>query len=153
MAHKTRRIVLLAVPPVDELDLVAPVEVFGTANRLLRPGKPVYTVEIATSSINREIAGECGLSLLAEKHYRDVEPGADSLLVICGVRARHTRDRALLGWLRAEAKSVRRLGAVCVGAYLLAEAGLLEGRRATVHWKYAREMAAKYPRIAVNPNP
>ncbi len=153
MSSKARRIVLIAIPPVEELDLVAPVQVFGTANRLIHPGKPVYQIEIATNSANREIAGECGLSLLAQKHYRDVAANPHSVLVICGVGARHTQDRELSAWLRSAAKSAQRLGAVCVSAYLLAEAGLLDGRRATVHWKYAREMALRYPKVSVNPNP
>lgn len=145
--------VLLVVPPVDELDLVAPVEVFGTANRLIHPGKPVYSMEVVTSASNREIAGECGLRLLADMHYRKVEPDFDSVLVICGTGARHTRERQLLRWLQTAASHARRIGSVCVGAYLLAEAGLLDGKNATVHWKYAREMAISYPRICVDPNP
>jgi len=145
--------VLLVVPPFEELDLIAPVEVFGTANRLIHPDKPVYSVEVVTNARNREIAGECGLRLLAEMHYSEAEPNPDSVLVICGTGARHTRDCHLLEWLRTVASSSRRLGSVCVGAYLLAEAGLLEGRRAMVHWKYARELAISYPGVSVDPNP
>jgi len=145
--------VLLVTPPVEELDLVAPVEVFGTANRLILPGKPVYSVEVVTNARNRKIAGVCGLSLLAHKHYRDVAGDMDSVLVICGTSARNECDRALFAWLRSAASSTRRLGSVCVGAYLLASAGLLDGKRATVHWKYARELAVRYPRVSVDPNP
>jgi transcriptional regulator GlxA family with amidase domain len=153
MAQKPRRMVLLVIPPVEELDLIAPVEVFGTANRLIHPGKPVYSLEVATDASNGEIAGECGLRLLAQMHYREVQPNPDSVLVICGTGARHNRDRPLLNWLRAAASHARRIGSVCVGAYLLAEAGLLDGKRATVHWKYARELAISYPRVCVDPNP
>jgi transcriptional regulator GlxA family with amidase domain len=60
--------------------------------------------------------------------------------VVCGTAARNVCDREMFSWLRAIAARARRLGSVCVGAYLLAEDGLLDGRRATVHWKYAREM-------------
>src|SRR6266478_6159739 len=153
MPQKLRRIVLLVVPPFEELDLIAPVEVFGAANRLIHPGKPVYSVEVVTNTRNREIAGECGLRLLAEMHYSEVEPNPDSVLVICGTAARHTRDRHLLDWLGTVASRARRIGSVCIGAYLLAEAGLLDGRRATVHWKYARELAMSYPKVSVDPNP
>lgn len=148
-----KRIVLLVVPPVDELDLVGPVEVFGTANRLVGgPGTP-YGVEIVTTARDRKIEGECGLSLLAHRHYQDGGGRADSVLVICGARARTTRDRALFGWLRRVAETARRLGSVCVGGFLLAEAGILDGRRATVHWRYAREFADRFPRVAVDPRP
>jgi len=148
-----KRVVLLAVPPVDELDLVGPVEVFGTANRLLGGGRRPYEVEVVTTARDRRIDGECGLSLLAHRHYQDVESRADSVLVICGVGARTMRDRALFGWLRRVAETTRRLGSVCVGGFLLAEAGILDGRRATVHWRYAREFADRYPRVAVDPRP
>jgi transcriptional regulator GlxA family with amidase domain len=148
-----KRIVLLAVPPVDELDLVGPAEVFGTANRLRGGRRTAYAVELVTTTRDRRVDGEGGLSLLAHRHYRDVGSHADSVLVICGVGARTLRDRALLGWLRHLAATTRRLGAVCVGGFLLAEAGLLDGRQATVHWRYAREFADRYPRVAVDPRP
>src|SRR5712691_471379 len=148
-----KRVVLLVVPPVDELDLVGPVEVFGTANRLLGDGRKPYAVEVVTTARDRRIDGECGLSLLAHRRYHDVGGRADSVLVICGVGARRMRDPALFGWLRRVATTTRRLGSVCVGAFLLAEAGILDGRRATAHWRYARELADRYPRVAVDPRP
>jgi transcriptional regulator GlxA family with amidase domain len=148
-----KRVILLVVPPVDELDLVGPVEVFGTANRLLgRRGAP-YAVEVVTTARDLRIGGESGLSLLAHRHYHAVSGRADSVLLISGVGARRLRDRALFAWLRRAAATTHRLGSVCVGAFLLAGAGLLDGRRATAHWRYARELADRYPRVAVDPRP
>jgi transcriptional regulator GlxA family with amidase domain len=63
------------------------------------------------------------------------------------------RDRALSLWLNRKSAEVRRLGAVCASAFLLAEAGLLNGRRATAHWKFGRELAARYPRVRVEHDP
>jgi len=148
---RRKPVVIVVVPPVDELDLVGPIEVLGTANRLLGSGRTPYTVEVATTTRDRKIEGACGLSLLAHRHYHDVDARPDSVLVVCGVGARTMRDHALFGWLRQVAPGARRLGSVCVGAFLLAEAGLLEGRRATVHWRYAREFADRYPGVAVDP--
>ena len=148
-----KRVVLLVVPPVDELDLVGPVEVFGTANRLLGGGRKPYAVEVVTTARDRRVDGECGLSLLAHRRYHEVGGRADSVLLICGVGARTMRDPTLFGWLRKVAATTRRLGSVCVGAFLLAEAGILDGRRATAHWRYARELADRYPRVAVDPRP
>ena len=148
-----KRVVLLVVPPVDELDLVGPVEVFGTANRLLDGGRTPYAVEVVTTARNRRIDGQSGLSLLAHRHYQDGVGHPDSVLLVCGVGARTMRDRALFGWLTRTAATARRLGSVCVGGFLLAEAGILDGRRATVHWRYAREFADRYPRVAVDPRP
>jgi transcriptional regulator GlxA family with amidase domain len=152
-ADMPKRIVVLVVPPVEELDLVGPVEVFGTANRLIGARTSAYEVEVVTTTSDRKIEGACGLSLLAHRHYREVRGHPDSVLVVCGVDARTTRDRTLFAWLQDTATKARRLGSVCVGAFLLAEAGLLTGRRATVHWKYARELAHRYPGVAVDPRP
>jgi transcriptional regulator GlxA family with amidase domain len=146
-------IVVLVVPPVDELDLVGPLEVFATTNRLLGGRRLRYTVEIVTTARSRRVDGEGGLSLLAHRHYLDGRVHADSVLVVCGVAARTRRDRALCEWLRRSAEATRRFGSVCVGGFLLAEAGLLDGRRATVHWRYAPEFARRYPRVAVDPRP
>jgi transcriptional regulator GlxA family with amidase domain len=148
-----KRVVVLVVPPVEALDLVGPLEVFGTPNRLLRGARPPYAVEVATSARDRRIDGECGLAILAHGRYHDVRGRPDSVLVVCGVRARLTRDPALLAWIERAASTARRLGAVCVGAFLRAAAGVLDGRRATVHWKYARELAARHPRVAVDSRP
>jgi len=69
------------------------------------------------------------------------------------MRSRSVRDAALSAWLTKTALDVRRLGAVCVGSFLLAEAGLLNGRRATTHWRFGRELAARYPDVRVEHEP
>lgn len=148
-----RHIVMLTLPPIEELDLVGPVQVFSSANRLLRPAKPVYSFEIVTNTDDLRVPGEAGLSLVADGHYGDVHGKFDSLLVICGVGPRKTCDPALFSWMRRVARETRRIGSVCVGAFLLAEAGLLNGKRATSHWRFATELAKRYPRVTIDPNP
>jgi len=146
------RVVVLAVPPVDEFDLVCPIHVFGAANRLA--GKTGYSVEIATAGKNLKIQGEGGLlSFLAGTHYKRLENGFDSLLLVCGLGTRNARDPALFAWLSKIAPTVRRLGSVCVGSFLFAEAGLLNGRRATSHWRFANEFARRYPKVKVESEP
>ena len=147
-----RRIVVVAVPPVDELDLVGPLQVFHSVNRLA--GRPIYDVEVVTTAERRTFEGEGGvLTFVARRHFRRVNGACDSVLVVCGLASRSVRDPALSAWLRKRAPEVRRLGAVCVGAFLLAEAGLLDGRRATAHWKFGRELARKYPAVRVEHDP
>jgi len=73
--------------------------------------------------------------------------------VVCGVGTRSLRDATLSAWLKKMAAEVRRLGAVCVGAFLLAEAGLLNGRTATTHWRFGQEMAGRFPRVRVQHDP
>jgi transcriptional regulator GlxA family with amidase domain len=137
---------------VDELDLVGPLQVFNSVNRLA--GRPIYAIEVATAAEGLTVAGEGGvLTFLARQHFSRVDGPCDSLLLVCGLGTRGVRDPALSAWLREKSGEVRRVGAVCVSAFLLAEAGLLEGRRATAHWKFGRELAARYPGVRVEHDP
>jgi transcriptional regulator GlxA family with amidase domain len=140
--------VVAVVPPVDELDLVGPLQVFNSVNRLA--GKPIYVVEVVTSADSLTVEGESGvLAFVARRHFSQLEGAIDSVLLVCGVATRSVRDPALSAWLQKISGEVCRVGAVCVGAFLLAEAGLLDDRRATAHWKFGRELAAKYPSVRV----
>ena len=149
---RTCRILVIVVPPVDELDLIGPLQVFGAANRLI--GRAAYSVQVVTTGKDLEVAGEGGLlTFLAHGHLRDVAEESDSALLVCGLETRHRRDAGLFAWLKRTAPRLRRLGAVCVGAFLLAEAGLLDGKRATAHWRFGSELAKRYPRIKVQSAP
>jgi transcriptional regulator GlxA family with amidase domain len=149
---KRRRIIVVVVPPVEELDLVGPIQVFGAANRLVR--KTIYEVEIVTNARDLRVQGGGGLlSFTAQGRFQDVKGKFDSLLLVCGLGTRTARDPALFAWMRKIAPVVHRLGSVCVGAFLLAEAGLLNGKRATTHWKFGRELASRYPQLKVEFNP
>src|SRR6266850_1180411 len=122
----SRRIIVVVVSPVDELDLVGPLQVFNSVNRLA--GRPIYSIEVVTNADRLTVEGEGGvLTFVAQHHFQKVEGVSDSVLLVCGLGSRSVRDAALSAWLRKIALSVRRLGAVCVGSFLLAEAGLLNG--------------------------
>ena len=144
----SRRIVVVAVPPIDELDLVGPLQVFKSVNRLA--DRTIYTVEIVTNLERPTIEGEGGvLTFIAGHHFSKVEGACDSVLLVCGLGSRSVSDPALFAWLNKMAVDIRRLGAVCVGAFLLANAGLLDGRRATAHWRFGCELAKQYPAVQV----
>lgn len=148
----SRQIIVVVVPPVDELDLVGPLQVFNSVNRLA--GRTLYTIEVVTNADRLTVEGEGGvLTFIARHHFSSVDGVCDSVLLVCGLGSRSVRDAALSAWLKTKAGAVRRLGAVCVGAFLLAEAGLLNGRRATAHWKYGRELAARHPSVRVEHDP
>ena len=151
-ASASRRIIVVVVPPVDELDLVGPLQVFNSINRLA--GRTIYTIEVVTNAGTLAVAGEGGvLQFIARHHFSKVEGVFDSVLLVCGLTTRTVRDAALSAWLQRQATATRRLGAVCVGSFLLAEAGLLNGRRATTHWKFGRELAARHPEVRVEHEP
>jgi transcriptional regulator GlxA family with amidase domain len=147
-----KRIVVVVVPPIDELDLVGPIQVFSAANRLVR--KTVYEVEIVTNARDLRVQGEGGLlSFAAQGRFQDVKGKFDSVLLVCGLGTRSARDQVLFTWMRKIVPVVRRLGSVCVGSFLLAQAGLLNGKRATTHWKFGRELARRYPQVKVEFDP
>jgi len=149
---KTRRTVIVVVPPIEELDLVGPMQVFSAANRLY--GKKIYSIEIATNKNELEVEGEGGmLSFLAQSRLSDLKGAIDSVLLVCGVASRLTKDQNLSEWLRRIQPTVRRLGGVCASAFLLAEAGLLNGKKATAHWKFGRELARRFPKVRVESEP
>jgi transcriptional regulator GlxA family with amidase domain len=148
----SRRIIVVAVPPVDELDLVGPLQVFNSVNRLA--GRNNYGIEVVTNADRLTVEGEGGvLTFMAKQHFSKVEGACDSVLLVCGLGSRSVRDAMLSAWLKKMVAEVRRLGAVCVGAFLLAEAGLLDDRRATTHWRFGREMATRYPCVRVEHDP
>ena len=135
--RKCRRVVVLVVRPIEELDLVGPVQVLSTASRLSRRGGAPYEVCVVSTTPDRVIAGESGLSIVAQAHYRELDGEIDSLLLVSGVSMRNRRDEELGAWLRRTVPACRRVGAVCISAFILAHAGVLTNQRATVHWKYA----------------
>jgi transcriptional regulator GlxA family with amidase domain len=143
-----RRVLIAAVPPVDELDLVGPATVFAAANRLA--GTPVYSVEIATSGTDLTVKGESGLiSFLASQRLDTARGPYDSVLLVSGVESRKRRDSALIAWLRAAAPRTQRLGAVCVSSFLLAEAGLLDGKQVAAHRQFRDDLTRGHPKVRV----
>jgi transcriptional regulator GlxA family with amidase domain len=151
-----KRVAMLAYPGVQILDVTGPLEVFARASRWLREdgGRSdyPYTVEILGLESGL-IRTSSGLSLHAERRFADVGRGVDTLLVAGGTGSRlHASNPTILRWLRGQAAHVRRLASVCTGAFFLAEAGLLTGRRATTHWASCAELARCYPDVRVEPD-
>jgi hypothetical protein len=132
-----RDIFVIVVPPVD---LVGPLQVFSAANRLAR--QTIYSVQVVTTGRELDVPGEAGvLTFLAQRRLQDVAEPSDSALLVCGLATRHAHDARLFAWLKRAAPRLRRLGAVCVGAFLLADAGLPDGKRATAHWRFGSQLA------------
>lgn len=149
---RQRRIVVVAIAPIDELNLVGPVQVFSAANRL--SGKAIYSIEIVTNRKELTLKGKAGmLAFLAHGLLADVSGAINSVVLVCGQATRFEKDPFLSRWLNSIAPKVKRLGAVCIGSFLLAEAGLLNGKRATTHWKFSNELATKYPKVKVESEP
>jgi transcriptional regulator GlxA family with amidase domain len=151
-----KRIAVLAFPNVQVLDVVGPLEVFSRTSRWLRDhgkrAEHVYQVEII--GLKRgPFRTSSGLRLYADRGFAEVGRGIDTLLIAGGLGIEECRSHApLLRWIRSQARLVRRLASICTGAFLLAEAGLLQGRRATTHWNHCSDLARDFPQVKVEPD-
>jgi transcriptional regulator GlxA family with amidase domain len=154
---RTRRIVMVAFPDAQIIDITGPLEVFGRAARLLTEERgwhvPAYTVEIAATKAGA-LTTSSGIRVIADRSIAQVRGPIDTILV-AGGRGTTTalRDRAMIEWLRGSMRRTRRLCSVCTGAFLLAEAGLLDGLSATTHWRQCDRLAANYPAVSVENDP
>jgi transcriptional regulator GlxA family with amidase domain len=160
-----RRVVMLAFPDAQILDVAGPLEVFAIATRLLRAtaataiGRdaaaarrdPGYAVEVVAAR-SGPVRMSSGIELVAARALRDVRGPLDTLLVAGGEGVRRVRDEATIEWIRRAHTRSRRTASVCTGAFLLARAGLLDGRRATTHWGSCDALARRFPKIRVEPD-
>ena len=145
-----RWVTVVAFPDVEVLDVTGPLEVFAQAAHFRRAA---YATEILTSGAS-PIACSSGVKLVPDGTIGDVRGRIDTLVVAGGRGvAEAMRDRRLLRWLARMAPRVRRLASVCSGTFLLAEAGLLDGRRVTTHWRGCDELARRYPALTVERDP
>src|SRR5262245_11949363 len=154
----TRRVVMVAYPDVQIIDVVGPLEVFANANRRLDGTReerraPRYSVEIVAAQAG-PLRTMSGIQLVADRAFCDVRGPIDTLLVAGGEGTRTAvRDREVIGFIRRTAPRARRVASICSGTFLLAEAGLLDGKAATTHWAHGGELAAAYPKVRVETDP
>jgi transcriptional regulator GlxA family with amidase domain len=147
VSAKPHRVVIIAFPGVQALDVIGPAEVFSLAGRI---SGARYDVVVAAGEPS-PLPMSSGLQLLPHRSLASIRGAIDTLLVAGGTGvAEAERDAALIDWLRRAALRSRRVASVCTGSFLLARAGLLDGRRATTHWAACRDMARRYPAIAVS---
>ena len=143
-----REIVFLIFPDFQILDLTGPLEVFSQAKRHTSGNYVLRTLAFEPGPVT----SSSGLSVNAEAARPFT--GADTLIVVGGRGTdAAVADPQYAAWIAAAASHVRRVASVCNGAFLLAEAGLLDGHRATTHWSSAAELAERYPAVIVDAAP
>jgi transcriptional regulator GlxA family with amidase domain len=146
----SRRVVFVAFPELQALDLVGPAEVFSLASRL---GGGEYEVEVVSPDA-APLRSSSGLELLPARSLRSCRGPIDTLVVVGGLGVpQAAEDAALVRWIARAARRSRRVCSVCNGAFLLAAAGVLEGRRATTHWAACDELARRHPGVTVERDP
>jgi len=154
----SRRVVFLVAPGAEVLDLTGPFQVFNSASQLFCKSNPaaapLYSTEVVSLSRQTSFVTNSGLQMRAHGSFRDLKGKVDTLLVVGGAAVEED-DVGLhaMQWFQEVAGRARRVGSVCTGAFLLARAGLLDGRKATTHWNWCELLARRYPRIAVVPDP
>ncbi|RXX34927.1 AraC family transcriptional regulator [Streptomyces alfalfae] len=151
----THRVVIAVFPDVDLLDVTGPAEVFALADRETG-GRPGYEVLLAGPEAGA-VRTSAGVRLLTDLAFADTGR-VDTLLVpgavdMTGQGPVARIDAEVVAWLAATAPQARRVASVCVGAHLLAAAGLLDGHTATTHWSTAAQLAADHPAVTVDPDP
>jgi transcriptional regulator GlxA family with amidase domain len=138
-----RDVLIVLFDRMQSLDAVGPLEVF------VRAGFRVRTASLGGGTV----LTTSGLRIIPDLDLRAVETSVPDLLLVPGGKGSREHNPELVDWLRRNAGRAPRLASVCTGAFLLAEAGLLTGRRVTTHWQACAMLAQRYPDLTVDPEP
>jgi len=145
---KPRTIGVVIFDGFQLLDAAGPISAFEMPMRGLDP--PPYDLKVIAPKAG-PVRASCGVEMMAEAMPR--EPKFDTLIVSGGTGTREAmQDKRLLALIAASAKSARRLCSVCSGAYILAAAGVLEGKRATTHWRRTPDFQKRFPGVKLEPD-
>jgi transcriptional regulator GlxA family with amidase domain len=148
---RVRTVLIVLFDGVQSLDVTGPLEVFAGARD--HQGKRAYRVRTASLG-GAQVRTTSGLCVTPDGDLRDqAQADPPDLLIVPGGAGARRRDPDLVAWIRAGAPHVERIASVCTGAFLLAEAGLLDGTRATTHWSQCAALRDQYPAIEVDPDP
>ena len=151
-----RRVMMLGFADCQILDVTGPLEILASANELKPGAPPVYEIVLVAEEAG-PLSTTAGVSLVAHKAFRDVTArelaGVHTFMVAGGngtVKA--LRTPALVAFVKRAAKAAKRVTSVCSGAAILAEAGLLDGKRATSHWNAVDSIQRAYPKVRMEPD-
>jgi transcriptional regulator GlxA family with amidase domain len=152
--NNARIVEVLAYPAVQLLDVTGPLQVFASANDFIEKtgGALPYAIRLVAPG-GRSVETSAGVTLVAGP-LSPTNEGLDTLIVAGGDGVRPAAAGVVLvDWLRNRAKQARRIASICTGAFLLAEAGVLDGRRAATHWAHCTELARRFPKVQVESTP
>ena len=145
-----QRIGILAYPSVQALDIVGPADAFAAA--ISEHGQHLYEVVLIGLS-SKAVVSESGIAFQPQCSLGN-SPRLDTLIVPGGkgIRTEPNISEPVAQWIKSQAKRIRRIAAVCTGSFAIAPTGLLDGRTVTTHWRFATDLAARFPKLKVQPN-
>jgi transcriptional regulator GlxA family with amidase domain len=141
-----RRVVITGPPPVQILDVAGPLEVFSNI--------PDYHVTLVASEADGTLMTGRGIGLAGAVPRESISGHIDTLVIAGGPGAESGEyDESYLRWIAETAKRSRRVASICTGAFVLAAAGLLDGKQAVTHWNFCDRLANEFPGVKVQPDP
>jgi transcriptional regulator GlxA family with amidase domain len=141
-----RKVVIIGPPPVQVLDVTGPMEVFCNA--------PGYDVQIGNPGVENYLLTNRGLSLTGAIPIKEIKGPIDTLVIAGGTGAETgVYDEEFVSWITEAGARSRRVASICTGAFLLAAAGLLDGKEAVTHWRFCDQLAKEFPKVKVRPEP
>lgn len=149
-----RRVVILIYPGVTLLDVAGPAQTFSSANNVEADGEhPRYKV-VLTSLHGGPVMTDSGIEMTTESLSTVAKQPIDTLIVAGGNGVFEVLEEdCLVDWIKAQSGKSRRTASTCMGSFLIAEAGLLNGKRVTTHWRQIPEMRRRYPDVVVEKEP
>ena len=140
------------MPGIFLLDVAGPCDVFAAADRIL-DGNGGYEILLASPVNTKKIPTKSGIALHCHVTATAITQPIDTLIIAGFYMPLLENGARFFQWLKAIYPEVNRIGSVCLGAYALAEAGILDGKQATTHWEYSQQFQQRYPSLKVDTDP
>lgn len=145
----TRNVTIFAPYDVHSLEISGAMDAFYEANR--NAGQPLYELCVAAET-KGPIRCASGLRIMPDRAIGEALPAPDTFVVAGSYGVPDRPSAVVLDWIGTQARSARRHGAVCTGAFLIGDAGLIDGRRVTTHWDYVEELRVRCPAALIEPD-
>lgn len=148
----TRVVGIIGYPGVVALDVVGPFDAFAIAAQMAGGVTPAYRC-LLLGPRDEPFVAESGLRFAPDYALADAPDPLDTLIVAGGGGIRDSAISApIAAWLKGRAPRCRRVASVCIGIYALAATGLLDHRRVATHWRFAQDVARRFPALRVDPD-
>lgn len=150
----SRRVVILIYPGVTLLDVAGPAQTFSSANNIETDGEHIPYQVILTSLFGGNVITDSGIEMTTVSLNEASREPIDTLIVAGGNGVFDIlEERQLVDWVYNQSSECRRTASTCMGSFLIAEAGLLDGQSVTTHWRQIPELKRRYPKIDVKKEP